>query len=116
MGPTPRFIHGVFPYEGRSLDTPQSLGEKASYTVPSDRRSQLIYVRVGNSGSELVNLLLLRDGKLIRYFPIGAKASLHVPLAVVEDMFPETKIELQLAAPAKSSGTVILDVGFIELD
>jgi hypothetical protein len=116
MSPTPRFIHGVFAYEGRGFETPFGLGDKASYTVPSDRRAQMVYVRAGNSGTELINLQLLRDGKLIRYFPIGAKASVHVPLAVVEEMFPESKLELQLAAPAKSSGTLVVDIGFVELD
>ena len=116
MSPIPRFIHGVFNYEGRGFDMPQSLGEKASYTVPSDRRAQMVYVRAGNSGAELVNLQLFRDGKLCRYFPIGARASVHVPLAVVEEMFPESKLELQLAAPAKASGTLIVDIGFVELD
>lgn len=116
MSPTPRFIHGVFVYEGRGFDVPQGFGDKATYTVPSDQRAQMVYVRAGNSGSELVNLQLLRDGKLIRYFPIGARASVHVPLAVVEEMFPESKLELQLSAPAKSSGTLVVDIGFIELD
>jgi hypothetical protein len=116
MSPTPRFIHGVFAYEGRGLEVPSGLGDKASYVVPSDRRAQMVYVRAGNSGVELINLLLLRDGKLIRYFPVGAQASIHVPLAVVEEMFPESKLELQLAAPAKSSGSLIVDIGLIELD
>jgi hypothetical protein len=116
MSSSPRFIQGVLAYEGRGLDVPSGLGDKARYVVPSDRRAQLVYVRAGNSGAELVNLVLLRDGKLMRHFPIGAKASIHVPLAVVEDMFPESVLELQLAAPAKSSGTLIVDIGFVELD
>jgi hypothetical protein len=116
MSPSARFIHGVFSYEGRGLDVPSGLGDKASYVVPGDRRAQMVYVRAGNSGAELVNLSLLRDGKLMRYFPIGAKASVHVPLAVLEDMFPESKLELQVAAPLNATGMVVVDIGFVELD
>ena len=116
MSPSPHFIHGVFNYEGRGFDVPQVLGAKATYTVPSDRRAQMIYVRAGNSGSELINLQLMRDGKLCRYFPIGARASMHVALAVVEELFPESKLELALAAPLKATGTLVVDIGFVELD
>ena len=41
----------------------------------------------------------MRDGVPMRYFPIGAKADVHVPLRVVEDLEGGTVIELQLAAP-----------------
>jgi hypothetical protein len=113
---TSRFIHGVFAFEGRGFDTPHSFGTKASYAVAPDKRAQLIYFRAGNSSPELVNLSLLRDGKVMRHFPIGAKSSVHVPLAVVEDLSPETKLEVVLAAPEKSSGFVVIDVGLIEID
>jgi hypothetical protein len=52
----------------------------------------------------------------MRYFPIGAKASLHVPLAVVEDLFPESKLAVLLAAPKGSTGTVVIDFGLFEVD
>ena len=32
-------------------------------------------------------------------FPVGARGAVHVPLAVVEDIFPETVLELHVAAP-----------------
>jgi hypothetical protein len=115
MNPTPRFISGVFPFEGRGLDSPAALA-KTSYSVPSDKRAQLIYLRAGNSLDELVYLALMRDGKPMRYFPIGAKSSVHVPLAVVEDIFPESKLEVYFAAPKGSVGSFILDVGLLELD
>ena len=115
MNPTPRFISGVFPFEGRGLDAPAALG-KAIYTVPSDKRAQFIYFRAGNSLDELVCVVLMRDGKPMRYFPVGAKAVLHVPLAVVEDIFPETKLEVWFAAPKGSVGSCVLDIGLLELD
>jgi hypothetical protein len=116
MSPTARFINGVFFYEGRGLDTAVSLGPSTSYTVPGDKRAQLIYLRAGNSSGELIYLQLLRDGKVMRYFPIGARASVHVPLSVVEDIFPQSKIDLLLAAPKGVTGALVLDVGLLEVD
>ena len=51
----------------------------------------------------------------MRYFPIAAKGTEHVPLAVVEDLEPDTKIELFVAAPAGASGTLVIDVGLLEI-
>ena|ERR1700759_5153894 len=115
MTTMPRFIHGVFKFEGRGLEAPASLSAKAAYTVPADKRAQLVYFRAGNSSPELIIVSLLRDGQLMRYFPIGAKNSVHVPLAVVEDIFPESKLELQLSAPLNIAGTVVLDLGLVEI-
>ena len=116
MSSMPRFIQGVFTFEGRGLETPLTLGPKASYSVPGDKRAQLVYLRAGNSCAELINLSLLRDGKPMRLFPLGAKSSVHVPLAVVEDLFPDSKLELQLAAPLHTAGSLVLDMGLVELD
>jgi hypothetical protein len=116
MSSNPRFIHGVFTFEGRGLDTPIALGPKATYIVSADKRAQLVYLRAGNSSAELINLVLMRESKVMRYFPIGAKASVHVPLAVVEDIFPETKLELQLAAPVHVNGSIVIDLGLVEID
>jgi hypothetical protein len=116
MIPNPRFIQGVFPFEGRGLETPAPLGDGASYLVPGDKRAQLVYLRAGNSSGELVYLLLLKDGKPMRYFPVGSKAALHVPLAVVEDLFPENKLELKVGAPKGAVGVIVLDLGFLEID
>jgi hypothetical protein len=114
MTPNPRFIQGVFPFEGKGLDLPHALD--VHYTVPADKRSQLVYMRGGNSADALVYLVLTRDDKPMRYFPIGAKASVHVPLAVVEDVFPESKLGVLLAAPKGTSGVVVIDFGILEAD
>src|SRR5258708_39912268 len=116
MTPTPRFIHGVFPFEGTGFDSPSDLGADARYSVPADKRAQLIYMRGGNSADELVYLVLTRNGKALRYFPIGAKASVHVPLAIVEDVFPESKLGILVAAPKGTSGVVVIDLGILEVD
>ena len=52
----------------------------------------------------------------MRYFPIGAKGAVHVPLAVLEDLFPGSKVEILFAGPEGLSSTVVVDVGFMEID
>jgi hypothetical protein len=115
MEAAPRFLQGVFPFNGSGFDKPTPLDGKLAYTVPSDKRAQLIFLRAGNSSDELVYLLLMRDGKPMRYFPIGAKSSEHVTLAVTEDIFPETKLDVLLAAPAGASGSLVVDIGLMEV-
>ncbi|WP_371821932.1 hypothetical protein [Skermanella sp. TT6] len=115
MDSTPRFLNGVFDFEGRGLSRPAELDPALAYTVPADKRAQLIYLRAGNSLNELVYLVLTKDGAPMRYFPIGAKDAVHVPLAVVEDLFPETRVEVFLAAPEGQAGTLVLDIGLIEI-
>jgi hypothetical protein len=112
--PNPRFIQGVFSFEGKGLESPFSLGPNTSYKVPGDKRAQLIYLRAGNSASELISLSMLRNGEAMRLFPVGARASVHVPLAVVEDIFPESQLEIVLAAPEGVKGTLVLDLGLLE--
>ncbi len=115
METTPRFLNGVYPFSGTGLETSGPLAAGLAYTVPADKRSQLIYFRAGNSADALVSVSLVKDGKAVRLFPIGAKASVHVPLAVVEDLFPDSRIEVHVAAPAGVSGQIVLDIGLIEI-
>jgi hypothetical protein len=115
MEAAPRFLQGVFPFKGGGLDKPMPLEGKLTYKVPSDKRAQLIYLRAGNSSAELVYLLLMRDGKPMRYFPIGARSSDHVALVVTEDIFPDTTLDVLLAAPSGASGDVVIDIGLLEI-
>lgn len=110
-----RIVTGVFGFTGAGYDSPVPLGDAAIYRVPNDKRTQLIYMRAGNSASEMVALVLLRNGAPMRLFPLGAKSGQHVPLAMVEDLFPETRLELRIAAPEGLSGTVVLDMGLMEI-
>jgi hypothetical protein len=114
--PKPRFIQGVFEFEGAGLTTPVRLSPAAAYKVPADKRAQIIYMRAGNPIDELIYLTLLRDGQPMRYFPVGARQSVHVPLAVTEDVFPESQLELTLAAPKGKAGMVVVDLGLLEVD
>ena len=68
-----------------------------------------------NTAAELVYLVLMRDGQPMRYFPIGAKADVDVPLHVVEDLDSGTVLELHLAAPEGVAGAVVVDLGLVEV-
>ncbi|MCA2213203.1 molybdopterin oxidoreductase [Jidongwangia harbinensis] len=115
MHSTPRFLQGVFAFEGKGLDQPVPLDGAPGYEVPAGVVAQAVYFRGGNATGELVCLVLMRDGKPMRYFPIGAKSDVHVPLRVVEDLDSGTTVELYLSAPAGLTGAVIVDLGLVEV-
>jgi hypothetical protein len=115
MHSTPHFLQGVFAFEGRGIDQPFPIGGALSYTVPDGVTAQPVYFRGGNTTAELVYLVLLRDGQPMRYFPIGAKAGVHVPLRIVEDLDSGTVLELHLAAPEGVAGAVVVDLGLVEV-
>jgi hypothetical protein len=112
---TPKFIQGIFAFKGAGLREPVPLTPEASYKVAYDKRAQTVYLRAGNSTGEMICLVLGRGGQAMRYFPIGAKGAIHVPLAIVEDLEPETELTLRLCAPAGVQGEVIVDLGLVEL-
>src|SRR4051812_41758972 len=111
----PRFLQGVFPITGEGLAKPGPVDPALTYTVPNGRSAQALYFRGGNSTGELVYVLLLRDGEPMRWFPIGAKADVHVPLRVVEDLPGGTVVELHAAAPEGVTGELVLDLGLVEV-
>jgi hypothetical protein len=86
-----------------------------TYVVPPGITTQPLYFRGGNATDELVTAVLVRDGAPMRWFPIGAKAATHVALAVVEDLDEGTVLELHLAAPDGLAGTVVVDLGLVEV-
>ena len=111
----PVFLQGIYPFEGQGTDKPALLHPDLAYTVPPGVITQPLYFRGGNSTDELVTVLLVRDGVPMRYFPIGARAGTHVALAVVEDIEDGTSLELHLAAPEALVGTVVVDLGLVEV-
>jgi hypothetical protein len=111
----PAFIQGLFAYEGRGLASPILLQPHATYLVPPDKRAQTIYFRAGNAAAEMIYLVLTRNEAPMRYFPVGAKGAIHVALAVVEDLAPESRIEILVAAPEGLQSSVLVDVGFMEI-
>ena len=115
MSESPKFIQGVFTFRGLGLGQPVPLKAPATYKTPFDKRAQLIYLRAGNSTSELIYLVLNRDSKAIRLFPVGAKDAIHVPLSIVEDIDPDSALELCVGAPEGLDGSIVIDMGLLEI-
>ena len=111
----PVFLQGIFGFDGSGIDKPATLHPDLTYTVPAGITTQPLYFRGGNATDELITVVLVRDGVPMRYFPIGARASTHVALAVVEDLEDGTALELQLAAREGLAGTVVVDLGLVEV-
>jgi hypothetical protein len=114
-GSTPRFLQGPFDFEGNGLDKPLLIDESLRYVVPVGAVTQPVYFRGGNSSDDMISVVLSRDGKPMRYFPIAARGATHVALRVVEDLLADTILELFVAAPAGCTGTVIVDLGLVEV-
>ena len=108
------FLQGIYTFEGVGFDKPTPISDELVHVVPDGVISQALYFRGGNSSDELIAVVLLRDGVPMRYFPIGAKSDVHVPLRVVEDIEGGSVIELTLVAPAGLTGTVVVDLGLVE--
>ena len=112
----PHLLQGVYSFHGRGLQRPQLLHEELSWTVPASQQAQLVYFRAGNSAEEMIDLIVMRDGRPMRHFPIGARGDCHITLAVVEDLAPGTALEVFVAAPEDVTGTVVLDVGLVAME
>ncbi|MEE6179462.1 molybdopterin oxidoreductase [Mycobacterium sp. 050134] len=112
---TPRFLQGAFAFDGKGYDAPSLLAASLRYVVPAGSIAQPVYFRGGNSTDELVTVVVMRDGVPMRYFPIGAKDAMHVPLRVVEDLIADTVVEVFIAAPDGLNGTVFIDIGLVEI-
>jgi hypothetical protein len=114
-GSTPRFLQGAFEFEGNGLDKPSLIDDSLRYVVPAGAVTQPVYFRGGNSTKQMITVVLFRDGKPMRYFPIAAKGATHVALRVVEDLLGDTVLELHVAAPSGCKGTVVVDLGLVEV-
>jgi len=112
---TPRFLQAIRGFTGAGLDEYVSFDPPIAYTVPEGAHAQCVYFRGGNNSDELACVVLTRDGEPMRLFPIGAQGAIHVPLRITEDLLTETHLELHIAAPSGTVGTVVLDLGLLEL-
>jgi assimilatory nitrate reductase catalytic subunit len=112
---TPRFLQGIFPFAGQGLEKPVPIDGSLRYEVPYGTTAQVVYFRGGNSAGELVTVVLLRGGVPMRYFPIGAKSDVHVPLRVVEDLDGGTVLELAFVAAEGVTGSLVVDFGLVEV-
>ncbi|SDX40341.1 hypothetical protein SAMN04487917_101130 [Arthrobacter sp. yr096] len=108
------FLQGIYHFEGTGLEKPVPIHSELSHFVPDGVVNQTLYFRGGNSSAELITVVLMRDRIPMRYFPIGAKGDVHVPLRVVEDIDGGSVIELFVVAPAGVRGTVVVDLGMVE--
>lgn len=108
------FLQGIFPFEGAGLSTPVTIHPSLPRVVPDGVINQPLYFRGGNTAPELVTVVLVRDGVPMRYFPMGARGDVNVPLRVVEDIEGGSVIELQLFAEAGANGSVVVDLGMVE--
>jgi hypothetical protein len=111
---TAKFIQGVHEFVGKGLTVPVPL-DGCSYTVPAGMSTQPVYFRGGNSSDELICVALMRDGEIMRLFPLGARGASHVSLRVVEDLLGDTVLDLQVMAPEGCAGTLVVDVGLVEI-
>ena len=114
-GSSPKFLQGVFAFQGSGYDAPLSLDVSLRYVVPAGAIAQPVYFRGGNSTDEMISVVLYRDGAPMRYFPIAAKGATHVALRVVEDLLGDTVLELYVCAPDGVAGTVVVDLGLVEV-
>ncbi|MGH8589926.1 MAG: molybdopterin oxidoreductase [Gammaproteobacteria bacterium] len=111
---TPKFLQGVYPFEGRGLDNLVAFDPKVAYVVPPDKRVRPFYFRAGNSSPEMIYLVLMRNDTPMRYCPLGAKGALDVGFHVIEETAPGTVLEVRFAAPQGIKGLVVVDVGLVE--
>ena len=109
-----RFLQGIYAFVGIGVDKSAPVHSTLTYVVGDGLVCQPLYFRGGNTTDELITVVLLRDGAPMRYFPIGARSDVHVPLRVVEDLDGGSVIELQVAAPLGVSGSVVVDLGMVE--
>ncbi len=91
--------------------SPMPLG--LSYVVRAGHTAGMFYFRAGSTVGGMVNVSVMRDGQLMRYFPIAANSAIHVSLAIVEELPAGTRIEI--LAAGEGSGTLILDIGYLEV-
>ena len=115
MAAIPASCRALSAFDGKGYDSPFLLDSSLRYVVPAGAVTQPVYFRGGNSTDELVTAIVMRDGAPMRYFPIGAKGAMHVPLRVVEDLIADTVIEVFIAAPEGLSGTLFIDIGLVEI-
>ena len=113
--PTPRFVQAVRSFVGEGLDEYLPFDPPLVYTVPEGASAQCVYFRGGNSAEELVCVVLTRNGVPMRLFPLGARDAMHVQLRITEELLTDSELELCVAAPAGVSGTLVLDLGILEL-
>lgn len=111
MGYNTVLLQTITECEGNGLGESSPLG--LEYTVPQGCTAGLQYVRLGTTSTGMVNVTVLRDGKTMRYFPVAGGNSMHVQLAIVDQL--ESGEHIEITAGAEEGGTLILDIGILEV-
>lgn len=112
MAYTTVLLQTITEVEGEGLNSPSPLD--LSYTVSQGCTAGVQYVRAGSTVPGMLNISLLQNGKVMRYIPVAAESTVHVPLAIIDELQPGT--EISVAVAAEGSGTLILDVGILEVN
>ena len=112
----PILLQGVYPFAGRGVQDARPINDELRYTVPGGHTAEVLYVRAGNHSDDLIYLTLIVDDKAVRYFPIGPKAHIHIPLVIVDPHPAGSVIDIGLGAPRGISGSVVVDVGVFEIE
>ena len=110
MAYTTVLLQTITDIEGEGIDSPQDLN--LYFTVSQGCTAGVQYVRAGNTSEGMINITVLKNGKVMRYVPVAARSSIHVPLAIVDELRAGT--ELSIVAAAEESGKLILDIGILE--
>ncbi|CAA9443935.1 MAG: hypothetical protein AVDCRST_MAG28-792 [uncultured Rubrobacteraceae bacterium] len=112
MAYTTVLLQTITEIQGEGLNSPTPLN--LYYTVPQGCTAGVQYVRAGSTVGGMLNITLLQNGKVMRYIPVAAGSATHVPLAIVDELQPGT--EVSVAVAAEGSGTLILDIGVLEVN
>ncbi len=112
----PRFLHGVYPFVGRGVYELSPLSDSLSFTVPQHRTVETPYVRAGNSSDDLIYLAISANGSPVHYYPLGPRSDIDIAPSIGETHSAGTRLDICFAAPRGLAGSVIVDVGLVEID
>lgn len=112
MAYTTVLLQKIVPYRGMGLDAPSDV-ENLTFTVSQGTTAGVQYVRAGNASDGMALVTLLKNGDAMRLFPVSAGGTVHVPLAIVDDLKPGT--EITVCVSGEASGTLVLDIGILEV-
>ncbi len=112
----PRFLQGFFAFDGKGLRFTVSARRVAALRRPAGAidpaglfpRRQL-HRRDDHRGADA------RRRRRCGTSRSPPKDATHVSLRVVEDLLADTVLELYIAAPDGLSGTVVIDLGLVEI-
>jgi hypothetical protein len=79
-------LQTIIDIEGEGIDSPQDLN--LTYSVSQGCIAGVQYVRAGNTTEGMINITVLKDGKVMRYVPVAAGGAMHVPLAIIDELQP----------------------------